>query len=415
MNSLPVSIHSALILFAVLFESTATASYKQPDRRSELISQVQQITRNESPIKEITVGSETLKVGDRAPVTTSELVTVMNLKPIKTNRESFYFGIGTHIRGGATVSILGFTDDRKQVLVKYSEPMEVGKGDPPAGIQFFLTVERYLRLFKEREERNKLKREVEKIVEGKSTIKSAKIADRTLSVGDTAPISQGKWVDVMNLTPVTGRNVYHRYTFKHIGDLEKLVVEDGGTIKILGITEDRSRALVEYQLPMNKQAGGTQAPSGIQYFIDLKRFARLEQENRNRRKEIAELRATVTKIVEGNSKLKEITVDDRTLSVGETKTISTKQWVHVMNLTPVQSRNSSFVFKEWGGFSSCLLWEGGTVSILGFSDDQKRILVEYTLPEGIEAGGTKAPSGIQYFMTVEDFTGRKTTEGNSTF
>jgi hypothetical protein len=71
-----------------------------------------------------------------------------------------------------------------------------------------------------------------------------------------------------------------------------------------------------------------------------------------------------------------------------------------MNLTPVKSANGSFVFQENGHFETCGVDGGGTIKVLGFTDDKARALVEYTLQEGAVAAGTRAPSGVQYFITV---------------
>lgn len=122
---------------------------------------------------------------------------------------------------------------------------------------------------------------------------------------------------------------------------------------------------------------------------------------------ITALRAEVEKIVSGKSDVKEVRAGDKTLKIGDTATISKWEWVDVMNLTPVKSANNSFVFKDLGSFDSCGVDNGGTIKILGFSDDKARALVEYTLPKGVGARGTRAPSGIQYFLPVAKFTQMK--------
>jgi hypothetical protein len=119
-------------------------------------------------------------------------------------------------------------------------------------------------------------------------------------------------------------------------------------------------------------------------------------------------KAEVEKILGGKSDVKEVKVGEKTLKVGDTALISKWEWVDVMNLTPVKSANSTFVFKERGWFDSCGVDDGGTIKILGFTDDKARALVEYTTPRGAEAAGTKAPSGIQYFITVRRFAQLKT-------
>jgi hypothetical protein len=117
----------------------------------------------------------------------------------------------------------------------------------------------------------------------------------------------------------------------------------------------------------------------------------------------AALKALVEKIVGGRSGVTEVKVGARVLKVGDTAPVKAWEWVDVMNLLPVESRNRRFVFKEEGDFDTCGVDAGGTIKILGFTDDKTRALVEYTLPKGVEAGGTKAPSGVQYFILVSKF------------
>jgi hypothetical protein len=120
-----------------------------------------------------------------------------------------------------------------------------------------------------------LKAEVEKIAGGRSRVTEVKVGDKVLKVGDTAPVKAWEWVDVMNLIPVESRNA--RFVFKEDGDFDRCGVDEGGTIKILGFTDDKTRALVEYTLPKGTKAAGTKAPSGVQYFILVSKFAQMKR------------------------------------------------------------------------------------------------------------------------------------------
>jgi hypothetical protein len=128
---------------------------------------------------------------------------------------------------------------------------------------------------------------------------------------------------------------------------------------------------------------------------------------KERRAERAKLREQVQKIIAGKSDIHEINVAGQVLGVGDTALVSKWGSVEVMNLSPVRSTNSSFVFKEQGHFDTGGVVAGGTIKILGFTDDKSRALVEYTLPNGAQAAGVQAPSGVQYFISVISFTQMK--------
>ena len=79
-------------------------------------------------------------------------------------------------------------------------------------------------------------------------------------------------------------------------------------------------------------------------------------------------------------------------------------WVDVLNLTPVKSANSSFVFKDMGRLDAAVVQEGGTIEILGFSNDRERPLVRYTAAPRTSPGGTAAPSGLLFLLDLDKVT-----------
>src|SRR5262249_40125763 len=195
-----------------------------------------------------------------------------------------------------------------------------------------------------------LKAQVEKIVSGKSERKEVKVRDRTLKAGDTAPARDGQRFTVMNASPVASGN--SRFSFGHTG-----LTTAESTVSIIGFTDDGQRALVEYTLPKGRGAAGTLLPTGVRFFLSVEEFAQWRDENAARntakREARANLKEQVRKIIEGKSRLQEVALADRVLRVGDTAPVSKWEWVEVMNLTPVQSTNQSFVFREEGDFDTC--------------------------------------------------------------
>jgi hypothetical protein len=250
-----------------------------------------------------------------------------------------------------------------------------------------------------REEQEKEKRQraaevralVVAILDGNSGPKQVKIGDRVLKVGDRAPVSGAQWVKVFPL---------HDQGNPRVGDDGSRVLQAGAAVTILGFTRDGTRALLEYTLPKGQGARGTMAPSGVGLFLPVEEVARMPERNAGVRAERARLKAQVEKITTGKSTVREVEFDGKNWKVGDTKPVTGWQWVTVMNLTPVEGDRSLYRFQDKGELDTCGVSEGGTLKVLGFTDDREQALVEYRAPAGSRAAGTMAPSGIQYFIPV---------------
>jgi hypothetical protein len=419
-------------VFALLAAPLAAgAARAHSDKSDDLRTQVEKIVAGKSDVKEAAAGGVTVKVGDAARLREADQATVMNLTPVKTEDGPVAFGEDCSVDEGGGVRVLGFTDDGKRALVEYTPPKE-GKDwikpsdlllcpHAPEGVQYFLAVEEFARLagrgVAQRKDRAALKAQVEKIVAGKSEVNRVTVGGRTVEAGDTAPLSRDYVrVDVMNLTPVKDSST--TYLFRDRGDFDSCVVSDGGVVRVLGFTDDGAQALVEYAPPDWAVKSGAGAPAGVQYFLAVERVVTLADEDAAKRKARADLKAQIEKITAGKSKLKEVQAAGRTVRTGDTAPIRQHEWVLIMNLAPVQG--DSFAFQEHGPFLP--EWAAdGEVRVLGFTDDGKLALVEYTrggkYPFGIKpsemdermppdlddflSNFLRAPSGAQFFIGVE--------------
>lgn len=80
--------------------------------------------------------------------------------------------------------------------------------------------------------------------------------------------------------------------------------------------------------------------------------------------------------------------------ITENQTFPVPGFAWIVLEKPTSNGNVAFAAGD-----SCSIQRGGFVSIVGFSDDNKRALVRYSLPQ--QTFGAPCPSGAVFFLTTD--------------
>ena len=119
------------------------------------------------------------------------------------------------------------------------------------------------------------------------------------------------------------------------------------------------------------------------------------------------IKEQVERIINGWSPIKRTIYHGDLLQVGDKVEIISRGWVEVVNIHPIpqhfQNKEGYAMLREGRSLKHCVVEEGGVIEILGFTEDGLKALVQYTSPPHSCPIGTTAPSGIQYFISLEHF------------
>ncbi len=284
--------------------------------------------------------------------------------------------------------------------------------------------------------------------------------DEIFRRGDSIPIgSHWDWKAAVNLQLVTAR--YDNGDFPLGGANEEgnrwgtSAVEFGGVSTILGFTDDKRNALLEYTSPLEEGAiTGNSSPNGMQYFEHVTALSRIRSEFLAKRDFHRELRAAITAMTSGTAARTAVSVRGREVGVGD--------YVHVrpnvddlevcaMNLDPVTQYNkekaydvfevnpspdgvitpdsihiegehevwksSSIAFRDLAEWDTVWLGSDCMALIRGFTDDGRFALVEFRGSDAYRRGLSISDTekihngliGLQFFVPVgeEDHWGMK--------
>lgn len=239
------------VLFAIALALTTGGPLRAdtPDQRAALKAQLEKIHAKKSPVTEVTIRGQTVKVGDSGPLPDDARVEVMNLVPVGPRNDRVGFrDTGpldrTTVRGGGEIRVLGFTDDKADALVEYVS--EDRDRDEHGQVEFLMSVHAFVRLAEKEKARRdaveKAKAAIRAITDGKSKVAEVVVGDRTVKVGDTAPVCASEWVQPMNLSPVGRRRTIE---FDARGRYS-CYLPPRGTVKALGFVDEKTDVLVEF-------------------------------------------------------------------------------------------------------------------------------------------------------------------------
>ena len=312
------------------------------------------------------------------------------------------FGDSCGIKMGGEVRILGFTENEAQALVRYTFSGGTLGTPCPSGAIFFLNVSQLGTMNTEYENRiaviEAIKNSAELIMSGEG-LQSA----GNLSTGDTFQVPQRQWVDDLrnlitnqyrSIVSLDGREVPSEDVLKY----GKCGIKMGGEIRILGFTENESRALVQYTFSGN--TSGTPCSDGAIFFLNVSQLNTMNTEYENNIADIEAIKESAELIMSGEG-----LQSAGGLSAGDTFQVPGWQWVNdLRNLITNQYRSivsldgrevpSEDVLK----YGNCGIQTGGEVRILGFTEDETQALVQYTFSG--DTRGTPCTDGAIFFLNV---------------
>lgn len=220
-----------------------------------------------------------------------------------------------------------------------------------------------------------------------------------LEVGDIVTVPAWKWVTVENQESLS--QTFKKYDFENLENPpsnttrkisagDTCGIEIGGTLEILRISADDTFALVRYSAPGNP--AGTPCPTGVMAILKMDELTQYDNRFAALQEDIQGTKEAVGKILAGKGR-KATT----SMKAGDSVKVPSWRWIDLVNQAPIQQRFSNGT--SMIGFGDrCGIEVGGTLEVIGFSDDGNSAVVRYSAPG--RPMGTPCPDGVLTVFNV---------------
>jgi hypothetical protein len=224
--------------------------------------------------------------------------------------------------------------------------------------------------------------QMQAILGGKSRVAEVESEGKTVKVGDTARVPEWDTVHVLD----------------EDGEPARGIVEYGGSLEVLGFTDDRREVLVQYTPPKGS-VGAEGAPEKTRFFLPVDKFVDWGQHFARIKPERGQLWSQAQKIRGGDGRRTATGPRSVTLKAGDMVLFQQPLTVEVFNEDPVPLGGQVLFFELDGAPRTWTAPKGQLVGIMGFTDDGKQGLVQLLPPSGV-VSQTSMPPGIQFFTPV---------------